>query len=54
MHYITDLYHGSLYHSNFKGYKVIDSFNTSKHGVALQSAFKGVIYLTFTPFATMV
>ena len=34
--------------------KVIDFLNTSQQGVALQTVFKGVVYLAFTPLATMV
>ena len=46
-HDITSLYHGSLHQSNLKGYKVIGFLNTSPF-------FKGVVYLAFRPFATMV
>ena len=50
-HDTTGLYYGSLHQSNLKGYKVIIS---PSMGVPLQTVFKGVVYLAFTPFATMV
>ena len=53
-HGITGLCHGSLHQSNLKSYKLIGFLNTSQHEVTLQSVCKSVVYLAFTPLATMV
>ena len=45
---------GQISLSDLKSYKVIGFLNTFQHGVPFYSVYKGVVYLAFTPFATIV